>query len=99
MVASVHDRLIASRAVNKTAALHVAGGERTDSDLLRWAQQEAFDRVMTQVRLETGEALLKARRTLEAARQRLRTLKPGTYYHTDFARHVEKLRMKVEGQR
>ena len=58
-----HDGLLVhSQPVNRTAALHVAGGDQLDREELLWAQREAFERAITDARLHNMERRSENRR-------------------------------------
>lgn len=70
-----HDGLLVhSQPVNRTAALHVAGGDQLDREELLWAQHEAFERAITDARLHNMERDQKNRREFvrKANRHKLR---------------------------
>ncbi len=58
--------LVHSQPVNRTAALHVAGGDRLGREELLWAQREAFERVMIDARLRNMGEEQRRRREMAA---------------------------------
>jgi hypothetical protein len=87
--------LVHPQPVNKTAALHIAGGDRLGRDELLWAQREAFERAMIDARIRNMEYEQKNRRTLARASKKLEALPPENHYAWDFTKHVNKLRSRV----
>lgn len=95
-MSATHERLLSHPVpVDKTAALHIAGGNRTGREELLWAQREAFDRAMTEARLLNMAEQQHRRREFARAAQRLDTLKPGTFYRKDWKKHTNKMRSNV----
>lgn len=84
--------LVHSQPVNRTAALHVAGGDRLGREELLWAQREAFEKAMSDARLRNMEREQENRREFARAGGRIAGLKPGSFYLKDWKKHVDKLR-------
>jgi hypothetical protein len=90
---SLHDRLMASpAAINRMAALHISGGDRTGKEELLWEQNERYHNIATQ--LPVGSPL-KDHAKLYDAICKLVTLKSGTFPYKDWKKYVRKLWIKA----
>lgn len=72
----IDDLLTHPQPVDKFAALHIAGGNKTGREELVWAQHEAFERAMIEARLRNAQEEQKRRLEFARADRRLDQLKP-----------------------
>jgi hypothetical protein len=94
---NMFERLMASpAAINKMAALHISGGDRTGKEALLWDQNERYHGLATQCEA-SFHGDLKQHAKLYDAICKHATLRPGTFYHKDFTKHVQKLWAATHG--
>lgn len=97
---ALFDRLAASpAAVNRMAAFHTSGGDRTGKEALLWDQNERFHNTDTCLpgRGSVRQDCIKKHAQLYEAICELVTLKSGTPHYRDCKRHVEKLWLIAHG--
>jgi hypothetical protein len=95
------ERLMASpAAVNRVAALHTSGGDRTGKEELLWDQNERLHNTDTYLpgRGSARQDNLKRHAQLYDAICKLATLKSGTSYYKECKRHVETLWIAAHGR-
>jgi hypothetical protein len=93
------ERLQASpAAINRMAALHISGGDRTGREELLWDQHDRYHNIAAKIKSEPSfRGDLKQHAKLYDAICKLALLKPGTFYHKDYKQHVKKLWAKTHG--
>lgn len=97
---TTYERLMASpAAINRMAAFHISGGDRTGKEELLWDQNERYHNIATRLsgRGDLKQDTLKKHAQLYDAISKLATLKSGTFYYKDYKRHVEKLWIAAHG--
>lgn len=81
--------------IDKAAALHVAGGNKTGREELLWQQREIFERAVAEARLANMQTEVETRRKAARADRQLTKLQAGaahaSFYTRDWRKHTRKL--------